>query len=71
MPLRWNTTLGLIVIAAGSAVAAAVVLALSTAFVGARNNPLLGLGLVVASVGAVAWLRNSGGLPCAAPTVSL
>ncbi len=59
MRLRWHTTLGLIVIVAGIAVVAAVALAQSTAFIGGRDNPLLGLGLLVASVGAVAWLRNS------------
>ncbi len=60
MRLRWNTTAGMIVIVAGSAVALAVASATIAAFAGGRDNPLLGLGLVLASVGALTWLRFSG-----------
>jgi hypothetical protein len=57
--MRWNTTLGLVVIVAGSAVLSAVVAAAYAAFAGGRDNPFLGLGLVLASVVALAWLRFS------------
>jgi hypothetical protein len=57
MRLRWNTTLGLIVMVAGSAVVAAVAVAITTAIYGGRDNPLLGLGLVLASVGALASVK--------------
>ena len=59
MRLRWNTTLGLVVLVAGSAVVTAVAAAMSTAFYGGRDNPLLGLGLVVASIGAMCWVRTA------------
>jgi hypothetical protein len=59
MRLRWNTTLGLIVIVAASAVIAAVAHAVSTALYGGRDNPLLGLGLVLASTGALCWVRTA------------
>ena len=57
---RWNSTLGLIVLVAGIAVVTAVSAAMSTAIYGGRDNPLLGLGLVVASVGALSWNRMAG-----------
>jgi hypothetical protein len=59
MRLRWNTTLGLVVIVAGSAVLSAVVAAVYAAFAGGRDNRLLGPGLVLASVVALAGLRFS------------
>ena len=62
MRLRWNTTLGLIVLVAGTAVVTAVAAAMSTAIYGGRDNPLLGLGLVVASVGLLSWIRMAGEL---------
>ena len=60
MRLRWNSTMGLIVLVAGSAVVTAVAAAMSTAIYGGRDNPLLGLGLLVASVGALSWKRMAG-----------
>ena len=53
MRLRWNTTSGLIVLVAASA----VVLAVAVAINDGRNNPLLGLGLVITSAGAASWAK--------------
>jgi hypothetical protein len=53
MRLRWNTTSGLIVIVAASA----VVLAVAVAIYAGRNNPLLGLGLVITSAGTACWAK--------------
>ncbi len=49
MRLRWNTTLGLGAIVAGTAILAALALSVSAAISGGRGNPLLGVALVVAS----------------------
>ena len=62
MRLRRNTISGLVVIVAVSGVVAAVAVAMSAALYGGRDNPFLGVELVVASVGALSWVRMAGEL---------